>query len=401
MLCSSESSYMIRNDRFLIKRWLNWLKAECRYNPPKFMVDCSLLQCEAIQAVFPRASVYFCHFHVAKLWGSYVRKYCKERDWERMNQLLKELRKAKSPEELERSWEGFKIEFGLSDPKKRFINYMEKHWMAIKERPKWVLYVREDYQHIDTNNLLECWFRTLKRYHLEDRKLRADFVIHKLQGAIDDDFRVQYIKVKHGVQHVKLSKWEKESQARAARLDLEEARSMVNKGKNGNFMVKSFTGSGEEYTVTVDVERYLLRSCSCPDYVKQKMPCKHMYLVQRVYQGLTLEQHNGPTHTKPARAQETTDVDSKIALPPESIISPHLLRQLEAERAKEREQRKRKTEEVTAQAFENCESESQDLWKRLGRVVYGNRKKQCTLKDMQGTVEALKEVVRKAEGLTD
>jgi len=41
------------------------------------------------------------------------------------------------------------------------------------------------------------------------------------------------------------------------------------------------------------------------------------------------------------------------------------------------------------------------LWKRLGRVVYGNRKKQCTLKDMQGTVAALKEVVRKAEGLTD
>jgi len=74
---------------------------------------------------------------------------------------------------------------------------------------------------------LECWF-------LENRKLRADFVIHKLQGAIDDDFRVQYIKVKHGVQHVKLSKWEKERQARAARLDLEEAKSMVNKSKNNS-----------------------------------------------------------------------------------------------------------------------------------------------------------------------
>jgi len=60
-----------------------------------------------------------------------------------MNQLLKELRKAKSPEELERSWEGFKTEFVLSYPQKRFINYMEKRWMAIKERPKWVLYVRE------------------------------------------------------------------------------------------------------------------------------------------------------------------------------------------------------------------------------------------------------------------
>ncbi|KAK3811035.1 MAG: hypothetical protein J3Q66DRAFT_350829 [Benniella sp.] len=353
------------------------------------MVDCSLLQCEAIQAVFPRVSDYFCHFHVAKLWGSYARRYCKEKDWERMNQFLKELRKAISNSDS-------------LTPKKRFINYMEKHWMAIKERPKWVLYMREDYQHIDTNNLLECWFRTLKRYHLEDRKLRADFVIHKLQGAIDDDFRVQYIKVKHGVQHVKLSKWRKKDKQGLRGWILRKQKAWSTRARTTMyFMVKSFTGSGEEYTVTVEVERYLLRSCSCPDYVKQKMPCKHMYLVQRVYQGLTLEQHNGPAHTKPARAQETTDVDSKIALPPESIISPHLLRQLEAERAKEREQRKRKTEEVTAQAFENCESESQDLWKRLGRVVYGNRKKQCTLKDMQGTVEALKEVVRKAEGLTD
>ncbi|KAF9353529.1 hypothetical protein BGX34_011512 [Mortierella sp. NVP85] len=47
-----------------------------------------------------------------------------------------------SPEELERSGEGFKIEFGDSDRKKSFIKYMEKHWMAIKAEPKWVSYMR-------------------------------------------------------------------------------------------------------------------------------------------------------------------------------------------------------------------------------------------------------------------
>jgi len=55
-----------------------------------------------------------------------------------------------------------------------------------------------------------------------------------------------------------------------------------------------------------------------------------------------VEQHAGPTHIKPARTLETTNVYSA-----------------------KWKHREREREEATAQAFENCESDSQDLWKRL------------------------------------
>jgi hypothetical protein len=56
--------------------------------------------------------------------------------------LLKELRGSKSQEELDRSWRNFKLEFP-DNKTGRFIQYMEKHWLAIEKRPTWVLYVRE------------------------------------------------------------------------------------------------------------------------------------------------------------------------------------------------------------------------------------------------------------------
>lgn len=166
--------------------------------------------------------------------------------------------------------------------------------------------------------------------------------------------------------------------------------------------MKSFTVPKKEYSVGVDLERGLVLSCSCTDHTTHRIPCKHMYLVARIYTFLEIG-YRGPMHANPRR-EEKTNIDVTFSLPPESIISPHLLRQLEAERTKEREQKKRMREEVTAQAFANCESESEDLWKRLGRVVYGDKKRRCMLKDMQSTVTALREVVGKAEdklGSTD
>ena len=44
-------------------------------------------------------------------------------------------------------------------------------------------------------------------------------------------------------------------------------------------MVKFFK---EEYSVAVDTERNWLLSCTCPDYAKNVIPCKHMYLVARL-----------------------------------------------------------------------------------------------------------------------
>lgn len=80
---------------------------------------------------------------------------------------------------------------------------------------------------MNTNNLLESWFRTLKEYHLSRRKVRADLIIYLLQGPIESDSRVQYVKVKQGIQPVQLSQYDKVRKERAMQLNLEEARNMV------------------------------------------------------------------------------------------------------------------------------------------------------------------------------
>ncbi|ORZ08510.1 hypothetical protein BCR41DRAFT_145373 [Lobosporangium transversale] len=114
--------------------------------------------------------------------------------------LLKEMRIARSDEKVNDIWKGIKDQFydPSNDKTSLFFNYIEKNWIAKEKRPRWVLFLREDYQHVNTHNLLESWFNALKTHALEGKRgLRIDFLIYKLQGPIDQDFRTQYFKVKN------------------------------------------------------------------------------------------------------------------------------------------------------------------------------------------------------------
>jgi len=48
--------------------WLTWLKTDCGFKTSKFMVDCSVVESEALKQVFPSISIYFCVFHVGQAW---------------------------------------------------------------------------------------------------------------------------------------------------------------------------------------------------------------------------------------------------------------------------------------------------------------------------------------------
>ena len=126
------------------------------------------------------------------------------------------------------------------------------------------------------------------------------------------------------------------------------------------FMVRSFTGSYVEHSVAVDFERYLILSCTCADQTKHKMPCKHMYLVSRIYRFLDVGYRAGPMLTNPERTQSDNDESFNSSL--ESAISPQLLQQLQVARAEDREEKKRKREEASAQAFRRCENELMEQW---------------------------------------
>ncbi|KAF9584081.1 hypothetical protein BGW38_007631 [Lunasporangiospora selenospora] len=85
-----------------------------------------------------------------------------------------------------------------------------------------------NYQHVDTNNLLESWFHTLKSHYLDGKTgYRADVVISMLQGEIERDFKAQLLKVAHGVQAVKHSEYDNEREKEAMALDVGTAKAMV------------------------------------------------------------------------------------------------------------------------------------------------------------------------------
>lgn len=64
------------NNRFHLKKWLCWLRDECSFKTEKFMVDCAITESEAIKAIFPKASIYYCHFHVGQIWERKMRDTC-------------------------------------------------------------------------------------------------------------------------------------------------------------------------------------------------------------------------------------------------------------------------------------------------------------------------------------
>lgn len=41
------------------------------------MVDCAVTETEAIKAIFPEASIYYCLFHVAQIWERHMKESCK------------------------------------------------------------------------------------------------------------------------------------------------------------------------------------------------------------------------------------------------------------------------------------------------------------------------------------
>ncbi|KAF8941876.1 hypothetical protein BGZ47_007078 [Haplosporangium gracile] len=62
--------------------------------------------------------------------------------------------------------------------------------------------------------------------------------------------------------------------------------------ENKKFIVNSFTTCDVKYAVSANAQVTCLLSCTCPDYVRHKVPCKHLYLVSRNYNNMDIS-YNG------------------------------------------------------------------------------------------------------------
>lgn len=171
--------------------------------------------------------------------------------------------------------------------------------------------------------------------------------------------------------------------------------------------MRSFTGLGLEYTVAVDVERSLLLSCTCADYVKHKIPCKHMYLVARLFDVFEIcytpdrEPPQDDNVDNGGDGQDGHDAMDDNDPPVQAFVPLNVQLLLQAERAKEREARKRKHEEEVAEAFKDCDARLKEIWVTMGNYIIKDVNRKCTLDYMRATVATLENACRDLKGVNE
>ncbi|KAF9079428.1 hypothetical protein BGX23_004124, partial [Mortierella sp. AD031] len=186
-------------------------------------------------------------------WERKMRQHHDQNTCTAMRGPLNAIRRASSEVELQVKWNTFRNLFPFAT---KMTSYLEKQWMVPKKLAKWVLYLRENYQHTNTNNLVESWHKTLKRQHLGyERDLRADDLVCLLQGVVDVDFRTIHFKITHGLQPIVLSKYDKANKAKAMALAFDVASNMVSEeAEQFKFLVVSFTEPNKKYSVSANVD---------------------------------------------------------------------------------------------------------------------------------------------------
>ncbi|KAF9920987.1 hypothetical protein BGZ65_010751 [Modicella reniformis] len=110
--------------------------------------------------------------------------------------------------------------------------------------------------------------------------------------ALWEDFKAQFTRARRFIERME-SNW------------------LVHKKKAGvfakEFTLKSFSGFGVEYFITADVEEgssFLYM----PDYMRHKIPFKHMFLVSRIYEDFDVNDDADLTRTGPTQLQKTARI---------------------------------------------------------------------------------------------
>ncbi|KAI7851459.1 hypothetical protein BDC45DRAFT_210863 [Circinella umbellata] len=161
--------------------------------------------------------------------------------------------------------------------------------------------------------LHRSWHRHLKEVYLPSlRRQRVDVLVYILWSLVLPDLMQDHLCT---VAKFKLRRMNKAERARLARvneLNDEEAYAKI-VGQEGNIIkVLSFTDPDEStvYDVLINVDDDFLESCTCLDQQTNDSPCKHMYLVNRVF-NISL-----------IRPQASSSSSSSSLPPPPSSPSP-------------------------------------------------------------------------------
>ncbi|CAH1248770.1 Hypp8400 [Branchiostoma lanceolatum] len=262
------------------------------WTPSHFMVDKSDVEINALNREFPEAKVVLCDYHREKAWGEWCRKV-DHGVRECQDALLKLLRAIAASTQDE--YYARLQDLEESEIWKRNVNvqtWLSIHWLP--EADKWVQAFRADEMTVAiyTNNGIERQNETLKYKHLEGYKnCSLSVMVTRLVTSFLPETHRKYIELnvryspgyslynttlptflknrpRDMVEHI-LSRYED------ARLKTNPD-SIVNRGE-GLFDVKSTSHSTHQTTFFGNNDA--MPWCTCKDWQRHKLPCKHLCAV--------------------------------------------------------------------------------------------------------------------------
>jgi hypothetical protein len=171
--------------------------------------------------------------------------------------------------------------------------------------------------------------------------------------------------------------------------------------------VSSLAASNIKYIVSANAEATQLLPCTCASYVQHSVPCKHLYLVSRMYNdmkicydGIAVPSQKSSIPTDHCDDGDISD-DSGHDLSPrlKAILSPSLVLQLEKARAEKKEAARKARSSERASAFRKCELRLVSLLVIMGDEAKAKKRRKCTLPYFQSTIAGLERTLLKIKGL--
>lgn len=114
-------------------------------------------------------------------------------------------------------------------------------------------------------------------------------VIYVLTNAMEYDYRVENFQNFNKIGKMAPTQIHITQRQRQANiLTIEEAIAMIDATNYPLYHVKSFSEAQTTYNITINEDLSKIISCSCVDWNQHKLPCKHIFLVVRVHNTISL-----------------------------------------------------------------------------------------------------------------
>ena len=171
---------------------------------------------------------------------------------------------------------------------KRFMDYFYDTYLKNDSFIRWSAACQPQiYTNMETNNYIESWHNQLKTMYLErKRNRRVDRLIYILVEDVEYDYsnNVARISLKVG----RMGPEERNGRRRQIGAEiindewLEDMCSLIEGNEEEDqrtYKVESFTNPELSYDIQVSMNNIL--NCTCADYNRYNLSCKHMYMLQR------------------------------------------------------------------------------------------------------------------------